>query len=348
MRICCFIFTLFLAGCTSGAPPLIQGSIPNQGATSKVKPTVQLQIFADGSPVKEGETIKAQPGQVVQLKVEMVRPDGSTTDVTNDAKTQYFSESPGALTVSSGGRLVITPGIPASPGTIASVGIIYGKPGDRDIGATSVLFMLPAPNSAAKSLSLTAPKTELGVGESVQLQLVQKLSDGTTADITTNPDVRYQTGSESALVVEPGGRVTCIGTHGQSEDIVSITAVYHNLSDALTFELHDKGPGSTLKVVVGDSTLQEAEHTKFSVYSTKGADLTPRKSGTQYLIFGGHGLPEPDLLSIDDTSGTITATKSIGRYNRRSVILFVRNGDLVGWTAIRLTHGSMMSSHSKP
>ena len=80
---------------------------------------------------------------------------------------------------------------------------------------------------------------------------------------------------------------------------------------------------------------------KFSVLSVKdGRDLTARASGTSYLVFGGVGIPEPNLLAIDDATAVMTAAGSLGQYNRRSVIVFARNGDLVGWTELKIVHAS--------
>jgi len=351
MKIFCFTLALFVVGCTSEQPFALRGA-PSQGSNPKVTPTVQLRISANGSPVQEAHSVTVQAGEVVQLKVEMVRPDGSVTDVTTDAKTNYFSTTPGLLTVGPAGRIAITSSIEAlsgPTGRILSVGIIYGKPGDREIGATSVMFSVPTQSSTDRALVLSASKTVLGIGESAQLKLIRKLASGGTEDITLSPDVQYRTASESALILEAGAHVTCVGTHGQPEDSISITALYHNLSDTLTFDLRDTGPGPGLKIQIGNTTLAEGEQTKFSVRSVRGdRDLTSRRSGTTYVIFGGSGTPEPDLLTIDDAAGTITATKSLRGYNRRSPIVFARNDDLVGWIALKVTRASASSSHVKP
>lgn len=74
------------------------------------------------------------------------------------------------------------------------------------------------------------------------------------------------------------------------------------------------------------------------MHTKDGKLITSRLSGTTYLVFGGNGIPEPDLISIDDRTGLITATKPLGRYNWRSAIVFIRNGQQVGWFELKLVH----------
>jgi hypothetical protein len=107
----------------------------------------------------------------------------------------------------------------------------------------------------------------------------------------------------------------------------------------VAFDLKSSGPGPSLEIEIPKTILEVGETQKFSVVRKKdGAVLTARGSGTQYAVFGGKGSPENELLAIDDAAGTITAEKSLGGYNRRSAILFVRNGNSVGWMELKLIH----------
>ena len=338
--------TLLMLGCSNAPQPAYQQTAKTDaGGSPQVTPTATLRVSADKKTVKEGEPVRISPGSAVQLEVEVVRKDGSTAEVTNDAKTRYFSSAPTVLTAGAGGRITAAEGAGRGEPSLGAVSIVYGKPGDADIGATSVVFQIQPPSPSGQVLKLTASRTELGIGESANIKVIRKLSDGSVEDITNNPATRYITTSESHLIPEPGGKVTCISTSNRPTDNAIITAFFSNFSDKLEFDLRQRGPGPSLKVEVEKAMLQEGERAKFSIRSVKdGRDLTARASGTSYLVFGGVGVPEENLLSIDDATGSITAAGSLGQYNRRSVVVFVRNGDLVGWTELKLVHGSGKTS----
>lgn len=342
MKIVIVFSTLLMLGCSKSPQPAYQQTAKTDaGGSLQVTPTVKLRVSADKKTVKEGEPVRISPGSAVQLSVEVVRKDGSTTDITNDAKTRYFSSAPTVLMASAGGRVTAAEGVGTGEPTLGAVSIVYGKPGDADIGATSVVFQIQSSSPSGQVIKLTASRTELGIGESADIRVTRKLPDGNVEDITNNSATKYITTSESHLIPEPGGKVTCISTSNRPTDNAIITASFNSLSDKLEFDLRQKGPGPGLKVEVEKTILSAGERMKFSVRSIKdGRDLTARASGTSYLVFGGVGIPEPNLLAIDDAIGMMTAVGSLGQYNRRSVIIFVRNGDLVGWTELKLVHAS--------
>ena len=62
-------------------------------------------------------------------------------------------------------------------------------------------------------------------------------------------------------------------------------------------------------------------------------------AGGGYLAFTGYGVIDPSVIRISDT-GLASAADSIGHYNYRTVIVFVRNGDSVGWIELKVTHAS--------
>jgi len=84
-----------------------------------------------------------------------------------------------------------------------------------------------------------------------------------------------------------------------------------------------------------------------------GRDLTSSATGTRYTLFVGSGVPNdqrPSIITgdsdavsarsflLDATQGAITAPDSIARRNYARVIVFFRNGDLVGWREIVVIH----------
>lgn len=346
MKMVILFSTLLMLGCSKSPQPAYQQTAKTDaGGSLQVTPTVTLRISADKKALKEGESVHISSGSAVQLSVEVVRKDGSSADVTNDAKTRYFSSAPTVLTASAEGRVTAAEEAGAGEPALGAVSIVYGKPGDADIGATSVVFQIQSSSPSGQVVKLKASRTELGIGESADMKVTRKLPDGSVEDITNNSSTRYITTSESHLIPEPGGKVTCISTSNRPTDNAIITASFNNLSDRLEFDLRQKGPGPGLKVEVEKTTLPAGERTKFFVRSVKdGRDLTARASGTSYLVFGGVGIPEPNLLAIDDATAMMTAVGSLGQYNRRSVIVFVRNGDLVGWTELKLVHASGKAS----
>ncbi len=51
-------------------------------------------------------------------------------------------------------------------------------------------------------------------------------------------------------MVEPDGRVTCVGTGGRTEDEIWVSAVKDRDSGHISFDLLEKGPGPTLDFLV--------------------------------------------------------------------------------------------------
>ena len=258
---------LLMLGCGKSPQPAAyqQTAKTDVGGPPPVTPTVTLRVSADKKTVKEGEPVRISPGTSVQLSVEVLRKDGTTFDVTNDAKTRYFSSAPTVITANSGGLVKAAEDAGRGESGLGGVSIVYGKPGDADIGATSVIFQIQPSSPSGQVLKLTASRTELGIGESANIKVTRKLADGSLEDVTNNPATKYITTSESHLIPELGGKVTCISTSNRSTDNAIITASFGNLSDRLEFDLRQKGPGPSLKVEVEKAILPAGERTKFSV-----------------------------------------------------------------------------------
>ena len=222
-----------------------------------------------------------------------------------------------------------------------------------------------------EDLDVTAPRTSLGVGESVEVSVKQKVSWLRTEPLTDPSKTRYSTTSESMLVVEPDGRVTCIGTNGKSRESAWISATNGKSHGHLSFDLRPEGPGPTLDITIAPTGLpalsddarsagtaccstpvpvRESQQLRFKVQARgSGQDLTRSATGTRYTLFVGSGRPNdeqpstvtggPDAVSarsfrIEDEQGTMTAPASLARLHHARVIVFARNRDLVGWREI--------------
>jgi hypothetical protein len=226
-----------------------------------------------------------------------------------------------------------------------------------------------------EDLKLTAARTSLGIGESVRITVQKKVSWFRTAELTDPSKTVYTTTSESALVVEPDGWVTCVGTNGRPRESAWISTTNGNSHGHLSFDLSKEGPGPTLEFITAPTALpslpdnaqsvfvpccstplalKEGQQMRFKVQArASGRDLTSSATGTRYTIFFGSGEPNdqrpsiitggPDAVSarsflLDDKQGAITAPDSIARLNYARVIVFFRNGELVGWRQIVVIH----------
>ena len=226
-----------------------------------------------------------------------------------------------------------------------------------------------------EDLKVTAPRTSLGIGESVRITVKKKVSWFRTAELTDPSKTIYTTTSESALVVEPDGWVTCVGTNGRPRETAWISATNGKSHGHLSFDLRLEGPGPTLDFITAPTelprlpdnaqspfvpccatpvALKEGQQMRFKVQvRASGRDLTSSATGTRYTLFFGSGEPNdrrPSIITggsdavsgrsflLDEKQGAITAPDSIARLNHARVIVFVRNGDLVGWREIVVIH----------
>lgn len=223
-------------------------------------------------------------------------------------------------------------------------------------------------------LSVTAPITVLHAGESTQLTVRKKHGFFFRRPLEHPEATTYFTVSESELVVEPDGRVTCVGTHGQREDEIWIYANNGNDDGHTSFTLLPSGAEPALEFVTPDIPKSTPLPDYFTRYSpccsgdplvmTEGQTVNFKlarrtassdnvTSKATYTIFFGSGVPNdarpsvvtggPDYITsrtfhLDASRGIITAPPSIGRYNRYRVVIFARLGDLVGWKYVIITH----------
>jgi hypothetical protein len=310
---------------------------------------VDLRVTANKQIVKPGAAIPLRRGQSVQLNVEVVRKDGRVIDVTTDSRTRYVSAAPWIVSVSDRGLVTATtaqaPQRQAQPSTsdLGMVMIGYGAAGDRDLGMAAVLFEVKRKAGEPEEgvLSVSAPKTTLRVGETAQLTVVLKRSDRSKEDVTDpGTGTTYYTTDEFMLVPEPDGRVTAVGTRGKSWEAAIIGVRHGPLRGSISIDLLPAGPGPSLQVAADSTVLHEGEQTRLHVYKPLSdgtrKDVAATWSGTKYLIFTGSGRVNLNVVRIND-SGLASAPASLGRYNWRAVMVFVRNGDDIGWIELKVT-----------
>jgi hypothetical protein len=74
-----------------------------------------------------------------------------------------------------------------------------------------LLIALASAFSGGDSLEIITPKTTLRAGETVQIKVIKKLSDGTHVDATNmSTGTEYFSRDPFVLVYEPDGKVTAI------------------------------------------------------------------------------------------------------------------------------------------
>jgi len=221
------------------------------------------------------------------------------------------------------------------------------------------------------ALEVSAPRTTLHMGETVQLKVLRKTLLG-TAFLEHPERTEYITNWETMAVVEPGGKVTAVGTWGEPEESTDVMAFNGMLTGKIDFSVLAGGPGPTLDFTVdappasgmGTATccstpvrVIEGRQVRFKVVrrNSEHSDVTRRSTGTRYTLFFGSGVPNdpsaarivgygqgisPATFLVDDEHGVITAPPSIGHLNHFTVLLFVRNGDAVGWKQFQLVHAA--------
>src|SRR5262249_24297131 len=89
---------------------------------------------------------------------------------------------------------------------------------------TSILFLAWTTSCGRSQLTVTAPGTTLGVGESVALTVTAPgpgLLGRTALDPRT---LKFSTTAEDFIVPEGDGRVTCVGTNRKEHETAIVSA----------------------------------------------------------------------------------------------------------------------------
>jgi hypothetical protein len=220
-------------------------------------------------------------------------------------------------------------------------------------------------------LDVSAPRTTLHMGETVQLKVFRKTLFG-TASLEHPERTRYITNWETMAVVEPDGKVTAVGTWGEPEESTDVMAFNGKLTGKIDLSILAGGPGPTLDFTadappvsgMGTATccstpvrVIEGRQVRFKVVrrNSEHTDVTRRSTGTRYTLFFGSGVPNdaeaarivgygqgisPATFLVDDEHGVITAPPAIGHLNHFAVLVFARNGDAVGWKQFQLVHAA--------
>jgi hypothetical protein len=323
--------------------PLLVLSSELQQRVAERKPTITLRVLINNRILEDGEILRLKAGQAVQLKVEAVRKDGYRTDVTRHPKTQLLSLTPWILSVTNTGLLTASGSLQSTrKDDLGAIGISYGNPEDTEIGIATVLVEVD--RAGPMDLQIQASNRVLRIGETAQIRVLEKGADGSTKDLTSAlTGTVYETTSESLLVPEPDGKVTCIGTHDENRKFATIAIYNGNRHNKISFDLRRDGVGPSLEVTADKTVLQEGQHVRLHVYKQLAnggrIDLTATAKGTRYLTFSGYGVASEDVINISEI-GLASATKSIGKYHHRTVIVFVRNGESVGWIQLRVNRAN--------
>jgi len=153
-------------------------------------------------------------GKSVQLKVIAKFPDGTTKDVTGVRHgTRYetgnqFLGKPPLVTVDPNGLVTAVSSEEGRFITSEELLVAY-----KSVAAFLTLSILPS-----DALEVSAAKTTLRVGETVQLKVVQELPDGSERDLTLpSTGTVYRPSNPQQVVVEVNetGRVRAVSTLGR-------------------------------------------------------------------------------------------------------------------------------------
>lgn len=297
----------------------------------------ELHISVAGG-LELAEPLSLRPGEAAQLQVEVLFPDGRRTDVTSARTTVFLPTDKRRLVASDSGRVEARAAAGPDEGSSLTF-LIVGVVVEGTVAPLSetIAFRVESERgssglaSGAGELRIRAGKTVLRVGESTQLVVEEVLEGDGVRDVTLD-GTSYTTNSEQELVPELDGRVTCIGTRGERRGDGAIIARRGTARAVLDFELRPGG-GPSLRVEPEKKVLAPGESVDLRVIS--GAEDLSAASGTTYVTLTGYGRHEMDVVSIDG-EGRLTAAPSLGRYNWRSVWIFVRNGERVGWTEVEV------------
>lgn len=235
------------------------------------------------------------------------------------------------------------------------------------VAVASVLYL----RLWVSDLDVSAPRTTLHMGETVQLKVSRKILLGT--EPLDHPErTQYITNWETMAVVEPDGKVTAVGTWGKQEESTDVMAFNGKLTGKVDLSILADGPGPSLEFTadappvpkMGTATccstpvrVVEGQQVRFKVLrrDRPNTDVTRSTTGTRYTLFFGSGVPnDPNAARIvgygqgiglttflvDDEHGVITAPSSIGHLNYFTVLVFARNGDAVGWKQFQLVHAA--------
>ncbi len=298
-------------------------------APAEAEEPIALEIAAPKTTLREGET--------VQLRVIATFADGSTKDVTSTRHGTIYQRTFRRVTLDHNGLVTAFSPEERTPDS-ERIWLMYKS----FVGVIDVTILKAPPPVQGDALEVSAPKTALRVGETAQLTVLQKLSDGSTRDLTDpRTGTTYDTTNESMLIPEPDGRVTCIGTRRRAQGYAVIGVRNGKLKGWIRFKLLPAGPGPRLEVIADKAVLHEGEHTQLHVYKPLPdggrQEVTATSTGTRYLTFPYFGRYDPSMFDVRiNNKGLASAPASIGRLPRITQIVFVRNEESVGWTKLKV------------
>ena len=148
----------------------IRGTYAGKGAATTV--TVNIPVISVSSLTMTPSNLEREAGATYQISTMATLIDGNTKDVT--AETSYSSSNPSVATVDANG--LITVSSTATSGTAYIRGSYGGK-------GTAVVVTIPVP-ATITSLSFTPSSQALRPGDTLQVNAIARMSDGSTKDVT--------------------------------------------------------------------------------------------------------------------------------------------------------------------
>lgn len=248
---------------------------------------VSLSVTPAGASMVEGTTL--------QYRVDATLSDGSVRDLTTDPSITWTSSFPNLVSIAPDG---LATALAAGEGTVNAIHVPTGKTNSVAVTVTPAVRLVSV---------LVSPATaSVTVGETLQYHAEGRYSDGTTRDLTEDPQILWTSSFPELMTIS-----NTPGTKGLA------TALADGFGTINV--IHSSGLGSStgvnilpsvrlVSLIVGPATITLREGETRQYYATGSysdgtqRDLTLDPSITWYTSF-------PDIASVSST-GLVTALKA--------------------------------------
>ena len=257
------------------------------------------------------KAIVMEPGETHQLKVTLKWSDNTSEDITSvSTGTKYTSSRPEDVSVDANGQIIIS--------TNAKPGIVTIQASNSGLSEQCEITI---PGAEKESNIIINPiSVSLSSGQTKQLNVVAKLGDGTTNDVTNDPKTTY-TSSNTSLVnvtkeglisipadAKPGSAKISINYNGlTAETMVTFTGPPTIKSISMTPAIVDINYGEKVQLSLR-ATMSDG--------STK--DITMGDTGTVYTT-------SDSTIATVDSNGLISASVDSST-SGRVIIIATYNG----------------------
>lgn len=249
------------------------------------------------------KAITMKPGEIQQLKVIMKWSDNRSEDITStSAGTKYTSSRPEDISVDANGKISVS---------------TNAKPGTATIQATnsglSEQCEITIPGEEKESYIVVNPlSVSLSSGQTKQLNVVAKLEDGTTKDVTNDKETTYMSSNTSLVNITNNGLISI--PIDAKPGSAKITINYNGITadTMVTFT----GPPTVKSIAMTPATanINYGEKIQLSLRATMSdgttKDVTNGSTGTTYTTsdFKRATVDSDGLIQILDNakSGTVT------------------------------------------